>query len=43
MLNVHVPSEKKSDDLKDSFDEELEQVFFYNFPNYHMKNSIMRF
>jgi len=27
VLNVHVPSEKKSDDLEDSFDEELEQVF----------------
>ena len=27
VLNVHVPSEKKSDDSKDSFDEELEQVF----------------
>jgi hypothetical protein len=29
VLNVHVPSEKKSDDLKDSFDEE--QVFFIIF------------
>ena len=27
-LNVHAPSEDKSDDLKDSFYEELEQVFF---------------
>jgi len=33
---VHVPSEEKSDDSKDSFYEELEQVF-YQFPNYHMK------
>ena len=36
VLNVHVPSEEKSDDSKDSFYEELEQVF-YQFPNYHMK------
>ena len=27
VLNVHAPSEDKSDDSKDSFDEELEQVF----------------
>jgi hypothetical protein len=27
VLNVHVPSEEKSDDLEDSFYEELEQVF----------------
>jgi len=26
-LNVHAPSKEKSDDLKDSFYEELEQVF----------------
>jgi len=26
VLNVHAPSEEKSDDSKDSFDEELEQV-----------------
>jgi len=37
-LNVHAPSEDKSDDLKDSFYEELEQgFFFYHFPMYHMK------
>jgi exonuclease III len=36
VLNVHVPTEEKSDDSKDSFYEELEQVF-YNFPKYHMK------
>jgi len=34
---VHAPSEKKSDDSKDSFNEELEQVLFYNFPKYNMK------
>jgi hypothetical protein len=33
---VHAPSEDKSDDSKDSFYEELEQVFD-NFPRYHMK------
>jgi len=37
VLNVHEPSEEKSDDSKDSFYEELEQVFFYRFPKYHMK------
>ena len=36
VLNVHAPSEKKSDDSKDSFCEELEQVFDH-FPKYHMK------
>ena len=36
VLNVHAPSEKKSDDSKESFYEELEQVF-HNFPKYHMK------
>jgi len=33
---VHAPTEEKSDDSKDSFYEELEQVFD-NFPTYHMK------
>jgi len=28
VLNVHAPSEEKSDEAKDSFNEELEQVFF---------------
>jgi len=27
VLNVHAPGEKKSDDSKDNFCEELEQVF----------------
>ena len=35
--NVHAPSEENSDDSKDSFYEELEQVFFYHFCKYHMK------
>ena len=33
---MHAPSEDKSDDSKDSFYEELEQVFDH-FPTYHMK------
>jgi len=33
---VHAPSEEKSDDSKDSFYEELEQVFDH-FPKYQMK------
>jgi exonuclease III len=36
VLNVHAPSEDKSNDSKDSFYEELLQVFDY-FPWYHMK------
>jgi len=36
VLNVHAPSEEKSDEAKDGFYEELEQVFDH-FPKYHMK------
>ena len=36
VVNVHAPSEEKSDKAKNSFYEELEQVFDY-FPKYHMK------
>jgi len=36
VLNVHAPSEEKSDESKDSFYEELEQVFGH-FPKYQMK------
>ena len=36
VLNVHAPSEEKNDYSKDSFYEELEQVFDH-FPKYHMK------
>jgi hypothetical protein len=36
VLNVHVPTEDKCDDTKDSFYEELEGVFD-QFPKYHMK------
>jgi hypothetical protein len=35
-LNVHAPTEDKTDDVKDSFYEELERVF-HKFPKYHMK------
>jgi exonuclease III len=34
--NVHAPSEEKSDESKDSFYEEVEQVFDH-FPKHHMK------
>jgi hypothetical protein len=36
VLNVHAASEEKSDELEDSFYQELEQVF-YHFPKYHIK------
>ena len=36
LVNVRAPSEEKSDGTKDSFYEELEQVFDH-FPKYHMK------
>ena len=36
VLNVHAPSEEKSDDSKDSFYEQLEQVYDH-FPKYHKK------
>jgi hypothetical protein len=36
-VNAHAPSEEKSDKSRDSFYEELGQVF-YHFPKYHMKN-----
>jgi len=35
-LNVHVPSEEKSDNSKDSSYEEFKQIF-YHFLEYHMK------
>jgi len=34
--NVRAPSEEKSDDSKDSFNDELQQIF-YHFPKYHME------
>jgi exonuclease III len=36
VLNVHAPTEDKTDDVKDTFYEELERVFD-KFPKYHMK------
>ena len=36
VLNAHTPSQEKSDESKDSFYEELEQVFDH-FPTYHRK------
>jgi exonuclease III len=36
VLNVHAPTEGKTDDVKDSFYEELERIFD-KFPKYHMK------
>jgi len=36
VVNVHALSEEKSEELKDSYYEELEEVFD-NFPKYHMK------
>jgi exonuclease III len=36
VLNVHAPTEDKDDDIKDSFCEELDQVFD-QFPRYRMK------
>jgi hypothetical protein len=39
VLNVHAPTEDKTDDVKDSFYEELEHVFD-KVPKYHMKISL---
>ena len=41
VLNVHAPSEQKSDDSKDSYYEELVQVFEH-FPKYY-RNYFRRF
>jgi hypothetical protein len=35
-VNVHAPSEDKTDEVKDNFYEELEHLFD-RFPKYHMK------
>jgi hypothetical protein len=34
---MHVPSEEKSDDSKDSFYKKIRACFFYHFPDYHVK------
>jgi hypothetical protein len=36
ILNVHAPTGDKDDDMKDSFNEELEHLL-YQFPKYSMK------
>jgi exonuclease III len=36
VLNVHAPTEDKTDDVKESFYEELERMF-EKFPKYHIK------
>jgi hypothetical protein len=36
VLNIHAPTDHKTDDVKDSFYEELERVFD-KFPKYHTK------
>jgi hydroxypyruvate isomerase len=36
VLNIHAPTEDKTDDVKDSFYEKLERVYD-KFPKYHMK------
>jgi hypothetical protein len=36
VLNVHAPTEDKTDDVKDNLNEEVERVFD-KFPKYHMK------
>jgi hypothetical protein len=36
VLNVHAPTEDKTDGVKDSFYEELERIF-NKFPRHHMK------
>jgi hypothetical protein len=40
--NVHAPSKEKSDDSKDNFYEEIEQVF-YHFPKYHTQILLVDF
>jgi hypothetical protein len=36
-LNVHAPTEDKTDDVNDGFYEELEHIY-NKYPKYHMKN-----
>jgi hypothetical protein len=42
ILNVHAPTEDKTDNVKDRFYEELEQVFD-KLPKYHKKNLLRDF
>jgi hypothetical protein len=41
VLNAHVPTEEKNDDSKDSFCEELEQVFDH-FPTYILSGTTQK-
>ena len=41
VVNVHAPSEEKSEEVKDSFYDELEEVFD-QFPKYYMKILLMQ-
>jgi hypothetical protein len=41
VLNVHAPTEDKTDDVKDSFYEEFKRVF-EKFPKYHIKIQLGR-
>jgi len=34
---MHATNEEKSDDSRDCLYKEIEQVFFYHFPRYHIK------
>jgi hypothetical protein len=42
VLNVHAPTEDKTDEVKDSFYDKLEHVFD-KFPKYHMKILLVDF
>jgi hypothetical protein len=42
VLNVHAPTEDKTDEVKDSFCKELERVFD-KFPKYHLKIILIDF
>jgi hypothetical protein len=41
-LNVHAPTEDKSDDAKDKLKEESEHIFD-QFPKWHIKNMLRNF
>jgi hypothetical protein len=40
VLNVHIPTEDKIDNVKDSFYDQLEHIFD-QFPKYHIKNVLV--
>ena len=43
VLNVHAPSEEKSNDSKDSFYDKLEWGVFYHFSKHHIKILLGKF